>query len=194
LLVVLIVGLAGCEHDPAPYPPPFQRHPVEGVDPVRASMMVNMSDDDATTHFVRDIGPALEGGSWRWAKKRPTVKILLVKTSSLKLAAEYTIWDGAMKQTGPVTVSFFVGARDPSLEAAAPASLPPDQRGMHWWQVGAQHSDTPGYKHFETPVKREILQTASETYVAAEIDKLYVAPDDGAQFGFILTSMGFVRE
>lgn len=134
-------------------------------------MMVNMNDRDAPTHFVKDIRATLEGASWRWTQKRPTLKILLVKTQRLKFAADFTIWEGTMQQTGPVTISFFVD--DKLLDKV--------------------RYETPGYKHFEKPVDPAWLQTATETLVSAEIDKIYVDPGDHARLGFILTRMGFER-
>lgn len=134
-------------------------------------MMVKMNDEDAPAHFVKDIGHKLEGGSWRWCEKRPTVKILLVKTQGLKFSTDFTIWEGCLKQTGPVSISFFIG--DKLLDKV--------------------RYDTAGYKHFEKAVDDAWLQTADETLVAEEIDKVYVDPQDGTKLGFILTNLGFDR-
>ena len=65
---------ACCQHWPDSYPPPEQRHPLEGNLPLRASLMLNMNDAGAETHFVQDIGLKLEGGQWRWAQRRPPSK------------------------------------------------------------------------------------------------------------------------
>lgn len=138
---------------------------------VRASMMVNMNDEDAESHFVKDIVLKLEGATWRWTAQRPTVKILLVKTHGLKFVTDFTLYEGCMKQTGPVTLSFWIGGH----------------------LLDKVRYDTPGYKHFEKAVDPEWLQTATETQVSEEIDKLYVDPEDGTKLGFILTKMGFER-
>ncbi len=154
------------------YPPPEQRHPVEGRALSRASMMVHMNDEDAESHFVKDIVHKLEGGSWRWCEKRPTVKVLVVRTGGLKFSTDFTVWEGCLKQTGPVTISFFLGDR----------------------LICKERYDTPGYKHFETPVEPGWLQTADDTLLAMEIDKMYVDPNDGTKLGFILTKLGFDRQ
>jgi hypothetical protein len=153
------------------YPPPPQRQPLTIPEPPAGSMMVNMNDLDAPAHFVKDISSTLEGATWRWTQKRPTLKILLVKTQGLKFATDFTIWEGTLKQTGPVTISFFVD--DKLLDNV--------------------RYDTPGYKHFEKPVDPAWLQTGTDTLVSAEIDKVYVDPGDKATLGFILTKMGFER-
>lgn len=145
---------------------------MEGRPLLRASMIVNMNDEDAESHFVKDIIHALEGGSWRWCEKRPTVKILLVKTQGLKFTTDFTIWKGCLEQTGPETISFYIG--DKLLDKV--------------------RYDTPGYKHFEKRVNPAWLQTSEDTLVSEEIDKVYVDPHDGTKLGFILTNLGFVRE
>jgi len=164
--------MVACQRPPDSYPPPEQRAPLSIPEPSVGSIMLNMNDPDAPAHFVKDIGASLEGATWRWTQKRPTLKILLVKTKGLKFSTDFTIWEGTMKQTGPVNISFFID--DKLLDSV--------------------RYDTPGYKHFEMPVEPEWVQTATETVLAAEIDKLYIDPTDKTQLGFILTKMGFERQ
>lgn len=133
--------------------------------------MIEMNGPDAPLHFVRDISPDLQGGSWRWTQQEPTLKILLLTTKDLKYSADFTLWDQAMRQTGPVQISFLVNGRT----------------------LGSNRYATPGYKHFEKPVPPEWLRTDTETVLAARIDKLYVAEQDQARFGFILSRLGLSR-
>jgi hypothetical protein len=172
LLLLLVILMCGCDRATVSYPPPEQRRPIEAQAPaMRASMMVNMNDDDAPSHFVQDISTTLEGSTWRWTKKRPTVKLLLIKTRDLKFVVDFTLPDVTMRQTGPVTISFFVGNR----------------------LLDKIHYDKPGYQHYEKAIEPASVQTANETVVSAEIDKIYKDPGDGAMLGFILTRMGFER-
>lgn len=129
--------------------------------------MVNMSDPDAPDHFVRDIG-GLEASSWRWTQKRPTVKIPIPAAKALKYVIDFAIWDGTVKNHGPVTMSFFVG--DKLLDKVL--------------------YRTPGVKHFEKPVDPAWIENLTETEISAEIDKVHVS-SDGGKLGFILTRMGF---
>jgi hypothetical protein len=161
-----------CKRLPESYPPPEQRHPQEGNIGGRASMMLEMNDPNAGLHFVQDISPKLEGGYWRWTGKRPTVKMLLVKTQGLKFSTDFTVYEGCLKQTGPVTITFTIDGR----------------------VLEKQTYTTPGYKHIEKPVDPAWLQTANPTVIGAEIDKVYLDPSDGAKLGFILTKIGFERE
>lgn len=168
-ILIVCVQLCACYRLPETYPPPEQRQPVAAPNIELATLMIDMADPDSRKHFVKDIIDSPD--SWHWTGKHPTLRELLLTTTDLKFSADFSLWDGAMKQTGPVTVAFFVGDR--LLDRA--------------------HYDTPGAKHFEKAVPAEWLQTATDTFISAEIDKLYVAPQDGAKFGFVLTKMGFTH-
>ena len=161
--------LCACERFPDSYPPPEQRHPVEGPNPDPSTMLVNLSDPDAASHFVKDFEPG--NGAWRWTGQNPTLKILAFTTDKVKFRVDFTLWPVAFQQTGPVELSFFVNQR----------------------LVDKVRYTTPGYKHFEKPVPPDWLTTDVESTVAVSIDKMYVAPEDGKKFGFILTSIGFVQ-
>ena len=52
---------------------------------------------------------------------------------------------------------------------------------------------TPGEKHFEKPIPADWLVTDVESTISINIDKLYIAPQDGEKFGFILSRIGFSR-
>lgn len=134
-------------------------------------MLVDMSGNEAAWHIVKDINPGSPGDQWRWTGKEPTVKILAVTTQDLKLLVDFTLWPVAFQQTGPVELSFQVNGRllDTILYT------------------------TPGPKHFEKPIPPGWLTTDVESTVSVSIDKLYVAPQDGAKFGFILSRIGFLQ-
>jgi hypothetical protein len=172
ILFILLAGaLCSCERYPESYPPPEQRHPVEGLNPDPASMMVEMSAPDASWHFVKDIEPGSTGDQWRWTKQNPSLKILATTTQNLKLRVDFALWDVAFRQTGPVDLAFLVNGR--TLDKIRYTS--------------------PGQKHFEKPIPPEWLTTDVECIVSIAIDKLYIAPQDGEKFGFILSRIGFER-
>jgi hypothetical protein len=50
-----------------------------------------------------------------------------------------------------------------------------------------------GQKRFEKPVPAAWLRTDADILVAAEIDKVWIAPADGARLGFILSRAGFIE-
>jgi len=133
-------------------------------------MMVEMNDPDASQHIVKDIYEPF-GSTWRWTAKRPTIKVLVYATDNVRLSTDFAIWNEGMQQTGPLELSFFVNDH----------------------LLGKQKYATPGYKHFEKAVPAEWLSADTESTVSVDVDKLYVSPQDGKQFGFILTRIGFLR-
>jgi len=166
------VALTACNRQPEWYRVPEQRKPMALPAAPAISPVVNMNDPDAPDHFVKDISSGVEAATWRWTGKRPTVKILLTKTTGLKYVIDFAIAGVTLKQTGPVTVSFFVADR--LLDKA--------------------RYETEGNKHFEKPVDSDWLQTATETEVSAEVDREFVSPEDGTKLGLILTRIGFDRQ
>lgn len=151
---------------PEPYAPPVQRQPFEDYHP-RAVRILNMGDPDAPKRFIRDISQQADG-SWRWTQKRPAVRLRLSSNQNLKYTIDFTLPDLTFKDTGPVSISFLVN--DHELDRV--------------------RYITPGYKHFEKPIPDAWVTPGQDTSVGAEIDKMWVSKDDGAQFGFILTRIG----
>ncbi|MBV9768740.1 MAG: hypothetical protein JOZ32_04145 [Bryobacterales bacterium] len=167
-LLLCVLCLASCDRLPDTYPPPEQRHPVEGYNPGPDALMVNMDDSDADSRIVKDIYGATSA-SWRWTSQNPTVKLLLFSTENLKFIADYAIWDDGFKFTGPLEISFLVNGN----------------------LLDKIRYTTPGVKHFDKPVPADWLSVDFPTTVSMFIDKLYVAPRDGAKFGVILVRLGF---
>lgn len=168
LLLCCLLCLVACDRLPESYPPPEQRHPVEGFNPGPEAMMVEMSDPDASLHIVKDIYGQTDP-SWRWTSQNPTVQLLLFSTENLKFNADFAIWDEGFKTTGPLEIAYFVNGK----------------------LLDKVRYDTPGVKHFEKPVSPDWLSVDADTTVAMYVDKLYVSPKDKATFGVILTRMGF---
>jgi hypothetical protein len=169
LLASLALLLTACQDMPEPYAPPVQREPFDNFRPYRTSRIVNMADGDADAHIVSDIsGPS---GTWRWTGKHPAVRVAPRGNENLRYLIDFTIADVTFKETGPVTVSFFVN--DHLLDAV--------------------HYATPGEQHFEAPVPADWVQPEADTIVAAEVDKVWTAPADGAKLGLILTRLGLTQ-
>jgi hypothetical protein len=162
-----LLCLAACERLPESYPPPEQRQPVAGLIPGPDAMMVSMDNSDADRLIVKDIYGG-SGISWRWTKQEPTVKVLVLTTENVKFSTDFAIWDEGFKTTGPVEISFLVNGK----------------------LLDKVRYTTPGNKHFEKPVPADWLSGSPEASVAMSLDKLYIAPRDGAKFGVILTRLG----
>lgn len=109
-------------------------------------------------------------GGWSWTRKRPSVKIRLRGGLPVRYAIDFSVAEATFSKTGPVKVTFFVN--DHELETVRYAA--------------------PGPQRYEKPVPPEWLK--SENIVGAEVDKLWTSPDDGAQLGLILNSIGLTEQ
>jgi hypothetical protein len=126
-----------------------------------------MSDPDAELYLVRDIPGAVEG-AWRWTGKRPTIKLRPKTKEQLKYTIDFAIPEVTFKETGPVTLTFFVNDH----------------------VVDSVRYTEQGNKHFEKPVPADWIPTDQDVQVGAEIDKVWIAPQDKAQLGFLLIRIG----
>ncbi len=172
LLVALAAAiLSGCPSIPDSYAPPIQRKPVTGPERTAYGHFVNMGDSNAEAYLVRDINRDAEGSGYRWTQKRPELRFALARTHNVKFVMDFAIPDVTMAQTGPVTIAYYINER----------------------LLDTVRYDRPGTQHFEKLVPASWLRTDAPTIVAAEIDKLYVAPRDGAKLGFVISSAGFVE-
>ncbi|MEO8100636.1 MAG: hypothetical protein ABI811_23260 [Acidobacteriota bacterium] len=161
--------LTGCQNLPPPYAPPEQRVPLPDFRSYRVARMVDMADGDVRDHVVSDI--LGDTGSWRWTGKRPAVKVVLRGNQNIRYLIDFTIADATYKTTGPVMLTFFIN--DHVLDTV--------------------RYDKPGTQHFEKLVPAGWVVPDKETIVGAEIDKVWVSPDDGAKLGFILTRVGLTE-
>ena len=165
LLAAMCGLLCGCSNLPEPYAPPAQRPTFEAsTEPVR---ILNMADVDAESSFVKDIDANLQGSTWRWTGKRPTIRLHPNTNQNLVYSIDFAIAGTTLQQTGPVTVSFFVN--DHLLDRVRYTS--------------------DGRRRFQKPVPAEWLVPNENATLAAEIDKVWTPPG-GASLGFILVSLG----
>jgi hypothetical protein len=158
--------LCGCANLPEPYAPPAQRPFFEA--PPEPARILNMADADAERYFVQDIDAALQGNAWRWTGKRPTIRVHANSNQGLVYSIDFAVAESTFRQTGPVTVSFFVNDR----------------------LLDRINYSSPGRRHIEKPVPTEWLDADKDATIAAEIDKVWTAPSGGARLGFILVSLG----
>lgn len=160
--------LCSCSNLPEPYAPPAQRPVFEA--PPEAARILSMADADAESHFVHDISAELEGNTWRWTGKRPTIRLHPASNQKLVYSIDFAIAGSTLEKTGPVTLSFFVN--DHLLDRVRYAA--------------------PGRQSFQKPVPAEWLRANEDATLAAEIDKVWTPPQPGgAPLGFILVSLGF---
>lgn len=158
--------MAACDRLPESYPPPEQRQPAAAIGGTDA-MMVSMDNPDVDRLIVKDIYGGM-GFSWRWSKQEPTVRVPVLSAENIKFSADFALWADAFKITGPLEISFLVNGK----------------------LLDKVRYTTPGDKHFLKLVPADWLDGNSEATVAMSVDKLFIAPQDGAKFGVILARLG----
>jgi len=160
--------VCGCGNLPEPYAPPAQRPFFEA--PPETARILNMADADAERYFVQDIAAELQGNTWRWTGKRPTIRLHLNSSQKLVYSIDFAIADSTFRQTGPVTLSLFVNNR----------------------LLDRLRYTSAGRRLLEKPIPPQWLRQDEDATLAAEIDKVWTPPQPGgAPLGFILVSLGF---
>jgi len=162
--------LCACQDMPPAYAPPEQRQPIENFAPYRVSRVIDMADDDADDSIVHDV--LRTGGTWRWTGEHPELRVFMRTNQGLHYIVDLTIAGATFKDTGPVTVSFFVNGH--FLDKAT--------------------FSAPGPQHFDEPVPEDWVEARKDAIVGAEIDKPWISPGDGAALGFILNRIGLRQE
>lgn len=170
-LLLTALVLSGCVSQPDIYAPPAQRKPLEPERLPRMIPMVVMSDPSCEQFFVQDILTGEQSAPWRWTRKRPTVKVALKSVSNMRFYAEFALPEVTFKETGPVSITFFVNGH----------------------AIDTVRYESPGQQTFEKPLGAGLLKEMSDNTLAADIDKVYISKDDKQPLGFILSRIGLVQ-
>ena len=169
-LAAAVLALSACQTTVPAYAPPPQFQAFEDYRPTRLSRVVNISDPDLQTHVVS--GVLANAGPWAWTAKRVALKVKLYRVGDLRYTIDFTVADVTFKVTGPVQVTFLVNDH----------------------ALGTVRYDKPGTQHYEKPVPSDWVMPGQDVEVAAEVDKVWTSPTDGAQLGLILTRMGLTAQ
>ena len=169
-LTFSLIFLAGCSSAPDSYAPPIQRQPLTGVEPRAFTHFVNMNDANAEAYFVADIRP-LEGSTWRWTGKKPTLQFYLDDTRKVRFTVDYTISNHTLKDTGPVTLTVTINGQ-PFHTIRHPKE---------------------GQFQIDKPVPAQLLKPQSINLVEIAVNPFWTSPADGNILGFILVRAGFVK-
>ncbi|HSW49244.1 MAG TPA: hypothetical protein VLH09_03670 [Bryobacteraceae bacterium] len=130
---------------------------------------VVMNDPRADWYLLRDIDPAAQGDTWRWAGARPLMRFYLETASNLKFSLDFSIADVTFKETGPLTLSYRINGRTFDKVRYA-------QSGQH---------------HYEKPVPESLLRAGRENLVEILPDKVWTSKDDGKKLSILLLRAGF---
>ncbi|MBS1827230.1 MAG: hypothetical protein JST93_18075 [Acidobacteria bacterium] len=141
------------------------------AEPKVVGAIISMDSPHVDNYIVRGVITREPGSSWRWANPKAELRFALSGTQGVKFTADFVIADETFKITGPVVMTFTVDGKP----------------------IGSARYDKPGEKHFETAVPAALLKEDEPMMVAAEVDKFYQSPQDGAQLGFLLIRMGFTQ-
>lgn len=163
LFAVLSVA---CVARPDSYPVPEQ-HQVFVDGQLSDPEFVVASAKDSAKFFVRDV-QTHDAGLWRWTGPDPELQFTLSSTSDRKLVYEFVINETTYKDTGPVTIQFFVNDH----------------------LLSRERYDSPGSKKFEKPVPKEWLDGKEKTRVRAKIENTWRGAD-GVLLGILLKRAGF---
>lgn len=159
---------AACVRTPDHYPVPEQHFPLRAQTSATAEFIA-MGDAAALQAIVRDVNKG-EQGAWRWTGADPELRFTLASPTNRTLIVEFAIHDRTFRETGPVTISFYVNGK----------------------LAGQEHYTTHGDKSFEKLIPAEWLLAQRETRVRLVIDKPWTSPD-GETLGVLLKRIGFVE-
>ena len=161
---------SACGNLPGPIAPPVQRQPLAEFRPYRMSAIVDMSDEEAETHFVQDL-TSYAAPTWRWAGQHPALRVRMRSAESLRYTIDFSVPDVMLRSTGPLTVSFLVNGR----------------------VLDRVRYDHDGAQHFEKPVPDGWVTAGQDVTLGADVDKTWTPPEGGPKFGVILTRIGLTQ-
>src|SRR5262249_51784636 len=124
------------------YPLPEQRPSFANERPFRHARIIDIADT-ARSRFLND-SLASCASSWCWTRQHPRVTVKLPTRDNLRYTIDFTIVEQAIKDTGPVELSFEVNRQ----------------------VLDRVRYDSPGPKHFEHPVPPEWIEPNQATEVS----------------------------
>jgi hypothetical protein len=170
LVCAPVLIASACRNVPGPFAPPVQRQPLADFRPYRASAIVDMSDEDAKTHFIQDFSSKATP-MWRWTAKRPAVRVRMRTSGEIRYTIDFVIGEAMLRDVGPITVSFFVNDI----------------------VLGKIRYVRDGVQHFEKAIPAGLVTEGQDVTVGAEIDKTWVPPEGGPAVGIMLMRIGLTQ-
>ena len=167
-LAAISLAPAACVRTPDSYPAPEQHAPPNKSDGGAADFLT-FDTPAVATSVVKDVFVD-EPGPWRWTAADPEVRFALSSNGERTLLVDFAINDRTFRDTGPVTVSFYVNDHLASEERYT----------------------TYGDKSYEKRIPAAWLNGRSETRVRLHVDKVWPSPG-GRALGILLKRVGFTE-
>ncbi len=142
-----------------------------GADLIRREAWAAAGTAGVNGHFLRDVMQTGEGDHQRWTFERPAFLFDAPASENPRLALHLRLPPVVLAQTGPIRLRLRVNGRD----------------------LGERRLDRPEDHHLLWTVPPNCLRADGLTLVETELDRYYIAPDDGQKLGYLFVAGGFVR-
>jgi hypothetical protein len=169
-LLLLLFG-TGCTPVPQWYPLPYQRVLNVGADPVGLGEFVAFSQRAAQEYVVADILEGAPNDVWRWTNQNPTLRFFLLEPQAWNFQVNFVLAESTWKSTGPVRLRVMLNGQ----------------------LLGEATGLAQGKHEKSWAVPPALIKPKAENIIRLELDKVFVAPGDGAKLGMILEAAGFKK-
>jgi hypothetical protein len=166
---ILALALCGCTPLPTSYPVPEQRPLLDGPEPGPLEAFVPFADSRTPDYLLEGFLDAAPGQTWRWTGKKAFLKVRLGDVENLHLVWEFALPEESYRPLLPVTVTYWVNEKVAGKVTYAKAGV---------------------VRHVQ-PVEPALLVANGENRIGIEMDKVYVAPEDKAELGMVVSGAGF---
>lgn len=169
VIAAALIVMCGCAPLPTSYPVPEQRPLLDGPEPGPLEAFVPFADSRTPDYLLEGFLDAAPGQTWRWTGRKAFLKVRLGEVENLNLVWEFALPEGSYNALLPVTVTYWVNEK----------------------VAGSVTYQKAGPIRQVLPVEASLLAVNSENRIGMEMDKVYVAPDDKAELGMVVSGAGF---
>lgn len=164
--------LGGCSHDAPVYEPPPQFTMPSGADPEPEVRLLTLNDLDAKYAVLDGVDGAGSGEERKWTADRALFRFRVRSLAGSDLYMKYSVHDATFAQTGPVRITISVNGRAfDSFVKTAPGNYE--------------------YRHRANLIRARPYEPL---LVSLAITPPYLAKEDQARLGILLTTIGFVPQ
>jgi hypothetical protein len=170
IVIVSAAALSACGRGVSSVHPPDQFAMPGGLDPQPEVRLITMNGIDAKLAVLAGVDGAGTGEERKWTADKARFRFRVGSFGHRDFYMRYSVHPVTFQQTGPVRLSI-------AVNGVAFDSFRKDAPGDFEYRRAADDIGIPPYQPFE---------------ISIAVDPPYVAPDDGAKMGILLTSIGFL--